>query len=260
MQPILHSKILGLGKPLLILHGLFGMGDNWITLGRRFAEKFHVHLIDLRNHGRSFHDEVMDYEAMVQDLWQYIQFYKLGQVSILGHSMGGKVAMLMAVTNPEWVANLIVADIAPKSYSNRHETIFQALQSVDFKTIRERKEVENILSSQIQNQGILQFLLKNVYHQEDHNLAFRFNLAVLYKNYALLNESLPTYSSYEGPTLFLKGENSDYLLPTDETLILAHFPNAKIVNIPRAGHWLHAENPEDFYSACLSFLEEQLAE
>ena len=114
MQPILHSKILGQGKPLLILHGLFGMGDNWITLGRRFAENFQVHLIDLRNHGRSFHDEVMDYEAMVQDLWQYIQFYKLGQVSILGHSMGGKVAMLMAVTYPEWVANLIVADIAPK--------------------------------------------------------------------------------------------------------------------------------------------------
>lgn len=254
MQHILHSKILGKGKPLIILHGLFGMGDNWITLGRKFADYFEVHLIDLRNHGRSFHDDVMDYETMCEDLINYCNQHHLNNIYILGHSMGGKVAMYFAVNHSFEVVKLIVADIAPKLYSNIHQMIFDALDSVDFMLIKTRDEVANILSKSISNQGIVQFLLKNVYHKTNNELAWRFNKDILKKNYNLLNETLNPYSTFEGETLFLKGENSDYILATDEPTIKAHFPLAKIEMIPNAGHWLHAENPNVFYEKCFDFL------
>ncbi len=250
MKPILHSKIVGNGNPLVILHGLFGMSDNWLTLGRKFSEHFEVHLVDLRNHGRSFHDDVMDYEGLVQDILQYLEYHNLNTIHILGHSLGGKVAMFFAVLHPEKVEKLIVADIAPKTYSNRHQTIFDAMDKVDFNLIKTREEVGKILSESIPNQGMVQFLLKNVYHKTSTELDWRFNKIVLQKNYELLNEPLPVYSTFEKETLFLKGENSDYILPKDESLITAHFPNAQIKTISNAGHWLHAENPDEFYQKC----------
>jgi len=254
MQNILHSKILGQGEPLLILHGFLGSGDNWISLGRKFSEFFEVHLIDLRNHGRSFHDEEMDYELMCEDVLNYCEHYHLEQISILGHSMGGKIAMYLAVHHPELIEKLIVADIAPRAYPNRHQIILKALEAVDFSKQKTRESIEQVFTEFIDNKAIRQFLLKNVYRIKPAVFAYRFNLSALVANYHLINESLPPFTQYDGDTLFLKGQHSDYILESDIPLIEAHFPIVQIKEIANAGHWLHAENTKEFYDRCMAFL------
>ena len=251
---ILHSKILGKGKPLLILHGFFGMGDNWKSLANKFADNFEVHLIDQRNHGRSFHTDDFSYELMVEDLENYIHHYQLKKVDLLGHSMGGKTAMLFATTFPEMVNKLIVADISPRYYSPHHQFILEALNAVDFSKITKRSEIARIFSDYIDEEGIKQFLLKNVYWIEKGKLAYRFNLESLTENVEEVGVALPSFTVFEGDTLFLKGANSGYISNEDIPLIEAHFPNAIIKTIKNAGHWLHAENPIDFYTEVMTFL------
>ncbi len=252
---LLHSIILGSGEPLLILHGFFGMGDNWKTLANKFSSDFQVHIIDHRNHGRSFHSEDFSYELMVEDLLYYISYYKLSKVNILGHSMGGKVGMLFAVEFSEKVNKLIVADIAPKYYPLHHQFIFKALHSVDFSVIKSRNEIDEILKNHISESRIRQFLLKNVYRKTKDSFAFRINLQSLTDNVEEVGEALPLFTQFEGETLFLRGENSDYILREDEVLIKDHFPNSYIETITRAGHWLHAENPNDFFNIIIRFLK-----
>lgn len=251
---ILHSTILGKGMPLLILHGYFGMSDNWKSLGNKFSENFQVHLIDQRNHGRSFHSDDFDYELLVEDLYQYIQYHNLQNIILLGHSMGGKVAMLFAVTFPQLINKLIVADISPRAYKPHHQQILEALNEVNFSIHNTRKKVEEVLKIYIKEQGIIQFLLKNVYWKEKGKLDYRFNLQSLTENNAVVGEALPSFTHFEGDTLFLKGENSNYITTKDEPLILAHFRNAQIVTVKNAGHWLHAENPTQFYNEVVRFL------
>jgi len=251
---LLHSKILGKGEPLIILHGYFGMGDNWKSLANKFSEFFEVHLIDQRNHGRSFHSDDFTYELMVEDLKNYISHYNLDKIYLLGHSMGGKTAMLFAVTYPELVKKLIVADIAPKYYPPHHQFILEALNAVDFTKINSRREVEEILKKYIDEEGIRQFLLKNVYWKDKGKLAYRFNLESLTENNQEVGEALSVFTTYQGPTLFLRGENSGYISEDDIPLIQAHFPNSKIVTIKNSGHWLHAENPKQFYDEVIHFL------
>ncbi len=251
---VLHSTILGKGQPLLILHGFLGMSDNWKTLGVKFAKKYQVHLIDQRNHGRSFHADEFDLELLVEDLHSYIKNHKLHNVNLLGHSMGGKVAMLFAVTHPNLVHKLIVADISPRAYKPHHQQILEALNAVNFQIQNTRKKVEEILKVYIKDTGILQFLLKNVYWKNKEELAYRFNLSSLTENYPEVGEALPSFTEFTGATLFLKGENSDYITENDEPLIKAHFENAKIVTVKNAGHWLHAENPTQFYNEVVRFL------
>ncbi len=252
---ILHSKILGNGKPLLILHGYFGMGDNWKSLANQFATDFEVHLIDQRNHGRSFHSDDFSYELMVADLEKYINHYQLEKINLIGHSMGGKTAMLFATSFPKMVEHLIIADISPRYYSPHHEFILDALNAVDFSEITKRRDVETILSNYIDETGVKQFLLKNVYWQEKDQLAYRFNLDSLTINNDEVGIALPSFNIFEGDTLFLKGANSGYIAKEDEPLIEAHFPNAKIQSIPNAGHWLHAENPKEFYKLVIDFIK-----
>lgn len=251
---VLHSTILGKGEPLLILHGYFGMSDNWKSLGNKFAEHFEVHLIDQRNHGRSFHTDEFDYELLVEDVHQYILQKELMNVYVLGHSMGGKVAMQFAVTYPELVNKLIVADISPKYYKPHHEYILAALNSVNFTLHDTRKKVEDVLRMYIKEAGIIQFLLKNVYWKSKGELAFRINLQSLTENNSEVGEALPSFTHFEGQTLFLSGENSDYITKEDIPLIAAHFANYQIVTVKKAGHWLHAENPTQFYNEVVSFL------
>jgi pimeloyl-ACP methyl ester carboxylesterase len=252
---ILHSTILGEGMPLLILHGYFGMGDNWRAVALKFAENFEVHIIDQRNHGRSFHSDNFDYELLVEDLRQYVEYHNLNNVSLLGHSMGGKVAMLFATTYPELVYKLIVADISPKFYKPHHQQILAALNEVNFFIQNTRKKVEEVLKIYIEEPGILQFLLKNVYWESKENLAYRFNLHSLTHNNNEVGEALPSFTHFNGPTLFLKGENSNYITKEDSHLIEAHFSNSKIITIKNAGHWLHAENPSQFYTEVVKFLQ-----
>jgi len=232
-----------------------GMGDNWKTLGKKFSEQgFQVHLIDQRNHGRSFHNDIFNYNVLVEDLKHYCDHYQLEDVVLLGHSMGGKTVMQFAVKYPEMVSKLIVADIAPKSYPLHHQDILKALSSLDFSVIDTRKKADEVLSHYIKNIGIRQFLLKNLHWKEKGQLALRINLPVLIKNIDEVGRSLPEDSIFNGGTLFLRGANSHYIEPMDEVLIKKHFPKAKIETISNAGHWLHAENPKDFYNEVISFV------
>jgi pimeloyl-ACP methyl ester carboxylesterase len=252
---LLHSTILGKGDPLIVLHGYFGMSDNWKALGNKFAKNFEVHLIDQRNHGRSFHSNEFDYELLVEDLLFYVENYKLKNINILGHSMGGKVAMLFAVTYPDLVSKLLVADIAPKYYQPHHEHILAALNAVNFSIQNTRQKVEEILNIYIQEPGIIQFMLKNVFWRTKDQLDFRFNLAALTIHNSEVGEALPSFTHFDKPTLFLKGENSNYITVEDIPLIEAHFSTTTIVTITNAGHWLHAENPTQFYNEVIRFLK-----
>ena len=253
---ILHSRIVGEGKPLLILHGYFGMGDNWKSHANKLGEDgFEVHLIDQRNHGRSFHSDAFDYEVMVADLYNYIQYHELGVVDLLGHSMGGKTAMLFATQHAELVNKLIVADISPKMYPPHHHDILEALNSVDFTIQNSRKLIDEKLANLIPQVGVRQFLLKSVYRKTKEKFAFRFNLKSLTENNNEVGEALPSFAVFEGDTLFLKGANSGYISVNEAPIIRAHFPNSKIVSIANSGHWLHAENPTDFYNEVVEFFK-----
>ncbi|GLB51043.1 alpha/beta hydrolase [Neptunitalea chrysea] len=254
----LYSKIIGEGQPLLILHGFLGMSDNWKTMAGGYAEAgFQVHIIDQRNHGRSFRDDEFNYDVLVADLYAYIQDYKLEKVMLLGHSMGGKTVMLFAVTYPEIVVKLLVADIAPKFYPPHHETILNSLSSLNFDVIKTRKQADEELSKYIFDWGTRQFLLKNLYWVEKERLGFRFNLEVLRTKGEEIGEALPSFTSYDGSVLFLRGDKSEYVMPTDENLIKTHFPEAVIETVSNSGHWLHAENPKEFYKKSVAFLSSE---
>ena len=253
---MLHSKIEGSGMPLLILHGFLGMSDNWKTIGLQFAlGGFQVHLIDLRNHGRSFHSDEFSYELMVQDIYEYCLSNNLEKINMIGHSMGGKTAMLFAVTYPEMVEKLIVADIGPKFYPQHHQTILEGLNEIDFSKKPSRSEVEEIMSHYITDFGTRQFLLKSLYWLEPGQLAFRFNVAVFNLKIDEIGKSLPDNAVLSKPTLFIRGGKSDYILNEDFENLKKHFPDSSIETIPDAGHWLHAENPKMFYEIANSFLK-----
>ena len=252
---ILHSQIIGEGVPLIILHGFLGSGDNWKSLGNRFVDEgFQVHLVDQRNHGRSFHDEGFSYQLMVEDLKKYCDLHKIKNAFFLGHSMGGKTAMLFAVTYPELVQKLIVADIGPKSYPHHHQNVLKALSILDFAELKTRSEVEEVLSEYIEEVGMRQFLMKNLYWVQKGVLGLRFNLPVLSEKINEVGKSLTEGSTYQGNTLILRGSKSDYIINVDDLLIKKHFPNSNIKTVSNAGHWLHAENPDEFFLYVTNFL------
>ena len=252
---IVHSKIIGEGAPLLILHGYFGMSDNWKSLGNKFGEDFQIHLIDQRNHGRSFHAGNFDYDLLVEDIVQYIKHHQLEKVIVLGHSMGGKVAMLFAVKYPTLVAKLIIVDIAPRYYQPHHTDILKALNSVDFLIHNTRKLVDQKIAELIPDIGVRSFLLKNVYWKEKGLLAYRFNLQSLTENNSEVGKALPSFTTFNGETLFLAGGNSGYITESEVPMIKAHFPKAIIKTIANVGHWLHAEKPKAFYELVICFLK-----
>ncbi|WP_179335615.1 alpha/beta fold hydrolase [Winogradskyella costae] len=251
----LHSNIIGEGKPFIILHGFLGMGDNWKTLAKQFSESnFEVHLVDQRNHGRSFHSEEFDYEVMAKDLKHYCEDKNLSDIILLGHSMGGKTAMLFAAKHPELVSKLMVADISPRYYPVHHDAILEGLSSLDFSEIKSRGEADTALSSYVRDTGTRMFLLKNLYWVEKGQLGLRMNLSVLKENVSEVGEALPIHATFQKDTLFLRGDRSEYIGEADEAIIQRHFPNSEIITISNAGHWLHAENPKDFYAAVMNFI------
>lgn len=254
---MLYSKIEGTGKPLLILHGFLGMSDNWKTLGTQFAALgFQVHLLDLRNHGRSFHSDVFNYEIMMEDVVAYCKFHHLTAISIIGHSMGGKIAMFLATNHPELVDKLVVADIGPKYYKPHHQDILAGLNAVDFSQKPDRNKVEDVLKKYIPDFGTRQFLMKSLYWKEPGQLAFRFNLASFHTNIEQIGTALPEENLFEKDSLFIRGGSSKYILDADFEEIKRHFPQATLETIPNAGHWLHAENPKLFFEIVQQFLNE----
>lgn len=255
----LNFKKAGKGEPLIILHGLFGSLDNWATVGKKFSEKFTVYLVDQRNHGHSFHNEVFDYESMSSDLGNLINSENLDKVNLIGHSMGGKTAMFYSVNNPEKVKNLIVVDISPKYYPVHHREIIDALLSLDLEKIVNRNEAEELLERKIADLPTRQFLLKNLHWRKSGHkdiLRWRFNLDTISRNIEKVGEALPENAIFNGNALFLKGGNSNYISQKDEEIIFHHFPNAEIKVIKGAGHWVHAEKPDEIIEAVLEFLSE----
>jgi pimeloyl-ACP methyl ester carboxylesterase len=251
---LLHYKSFGEGKPLLILHGFLGSLDNWQSIAKELAANYQVFILDVRNHGKSFHDNKHDYASMVADVHYFIDHLGLSKVTFIGHSMGGKIAMSFALKYPALVDVLIVVDISPKLYAPGHEDILHALLKVNPKDLKSRQEAVDIISTYIHDPSVVQFLLKNLDRLGDGSFGWKMNLPVLIDQYKEMLD-FPTKGLYDGPTLFLKGEKSDYILPSDEENIFTLFPNAKIVSIKDAGHWVHAENPVDFISETSDFLK-----
>ena len=252
---MLYSKIEGEGKPLVILHGFLGMSDNWKTLGTQFAELgFETHMLDLRNHGRSFHSEDFNYEVMANDVLEYCKDKNISSAVFLGHSMGGKVVMNLATNHPELVEKLIVADIGTRYYKPHHQEILEGLNAVDFSQQPSRNEVEDILKNYIPDFGTRQFLMKSLYWETPGQLAFRFNLKVFTAKVEEIGKALETHQKFDKPTLFIKGGLSRYILEEDFESIRNHFPMATFQTIPYVGHWLHAENPKAFFEIVSEFI------
>jgi esterase len=250
----LHFQRQGEGFPLVILHGLFGSLENWQMLSRQWAQNYQVLAVDLRNHGRSPHSDVFNYEVMVEDLRELLTAQRFDRVHLLGHSLGGKVVMNFALAHPQSVEKLIVADMAPKKYSPIQLPLLEAMLALDLSLYRERSELGEALKSSIPNATVRQFLLKNITRDETGAMIWKINLRGIHQNYRQLNEELPTGRTFNGPVRFIRGGRSDYITEADRELILRLFPQAEIETIAEAGHWVQAEAPEKFSRLVLDFL------
>lgn len=252
---ILQHKFFGENKPyLVILHGLFGEMDNWQSIAKILSDQFCVLTVDQRNHGKSPHFKVHNYEAMAADLDYLLDELNIEKCFLLGHSMGGKTAMRYACEHPERVQKLIVADIGPKHYPPHHQSILKTLHAVDFSVDKSRSAVADKMKSIINSEAIVQFLMKGIMRDAQKNLCWKFNLDVLTEEIENIGDALNPNFNYKGDTLFLAGENSDYIVKGDEILIKQIFPNNKIQVVKNAGHWMHAENPDDFVQFVREFL------
>lgn len=252
----LYHKIFGSGQTILILHGLFGMGDNWRSIARRLESDFQCILVDLRNHGRSPHDPEMTFRVMMQDVYELIQDLELENVILLGHSMGGKIAMELALTYPETVDRLIIVDIAPKVYPPHHSQVIRAIRALDPAACSTREDAERVLREYLSgDESTIQFLMKNLSRIPEGGFEWKANMDGIIIAYEHMMEDISFIHPYLGPTLFVRGENSGYVLDSDLPFIHQLFPEAQFVTIPQAGHWVHADNPEGFVRAILPFLQ-----
>ena len=250
----LHFNTFGEGDPLIIMHGVFGSSDNWQTLGKVFAQHFKVYLVDLRNHGNSPHSDKFDYDVMVADVIELMSDEHIEKTHVLGHSMGGKVAMHLATKHAFKVEKLIVIDIAPKYYSPHHKQIFEGFHSVKLATLSSRKDADDQLSKVIADLDVRQFILKNLTRTPDGHFEWKLNINAVEKASKKLGEGLEQSVSYNGPTLFIAGSKSRYIQPEDHQLIQLLFPNSILNTIEGVGHWVHAEEPQELGKMVLKFL------
>ena len=237
---------------MVILHGLFGFSDNWQTHAKKLAEYFRVILIDLRNHGRSEWSDEFSYAIMAEDVYEMAVELDLDDLILVGHSMGGKVAMYFAQKHEEMLEKLVVVDIGVKKYPMHHEHILKAIDSVQLENVTSRKEADEQLSKYIDSYGIRQFLLKNLYWKDKKTLAWRMNVKVLEREMDEILAAVPE-TEVMVPTLFIRGELSNYILKEDYPQLERYFPDCEIVTIKGAGHWVHAEAPEEFQETLLGF-------
>ncbi|MCB0480466.1 MAG: alpha/beta fold hydrolase [Flavobacteriales bacterium] len=249
----LNYKELGSGQPLLILHGLMGMLDNWQGPAKHYSKHFRTFIIDARNHGHSEHSDEFSYESMTSDLLEFVEDHHLEAVHLMGHSMGGKTAMKFSQNYPEYVSKLIVADISPRQYEVHHQMILAGLNAIDFEKVKSRGEVDEILKGYIPDQGTRQFLMKSMYWKSKNQLALRFNLSAIMKNIEIIGDGIHDRIC-EVESLFIRGAKSNYVREKDLAEIAIGFPNSTIATIEGAGHWLHAEKPKEYVEKTLSFL------
>lgn len=250
---LLNYKRLGQGQPLIILHGFLGSLDNWLTLGKRFAENYDVILVDQRNHGKSFHSDDWGYDEMTADLENLIEALELENPIILGHSMGGKTVMQYAAFYPQQIDKLIVADIGPKAYPVHHDQILAGLKAIPVDKIQSRQEADDMLAKYVREESTRVFLLKNLKRSAD-GFDWKMNLPVLADQIEEVGKALNYHLPIETETLFIRGGSSNYILDDEWEDIEEIFPNAELETIEQAGHWLHAENPDKFYELVTNFL------
>lgn len=247
----------GEGRPLVILHGLFGLSDNWAALAKLWAPHFTVYTLDLRNHGQSPHSNEWNYRVMADDVVEFFGTERLNDVILLGHSMGGKTAMRLALDYPMALSKLIVADIAPKRYDLQQHQVIAAIKAVNAGQAESRKDAEAILQQHTLDNGTIQFLLKNLFWRDQPDgskiLDWRFNARVIAEQIENISEATVSDDPCEVDTLFIRGARSQYITGEDESLIQQQFPNASILTIPDAGHWVHADQPQHVFTAVLEF-------
>jgi pimeloyl-ACP methyl ester carboxylesterase len=250
----LFYRELGQGEPLVILHGVFGSSDNWVTVSKLLSEDYKVYLVDARNHGQSPKSDQFDYDVMSEDLKEFLTAHSIQDSIIIGHSMGGKIAMKFASKYPEMLKKLIVADISPRFYKRHHDTILEGLKSIDLDQLSSRQQADEQLAKFVPEPGVRQFLLKNLYRNSENRFDWRINLGVIDRNIENIGEALSDTIRITIPTLFVKGSLSNYIGKQDEELIHKMFPNSKIETVEGAGHWVQAEKPQEFIEIIRRFL------
>lgn len=249
----LFFRELGQGRPMIILHGVFGSSDNWLTQAKLFSPHFRVFTIDQRNHGQSPHNEEFSYPVMVNDLLQFIDEHQLKDPIVIGHSMGGKVAMNFAVAHPEKLEKLIVVDIAPKPYNLEHYVIIEGLKAIPVQTITSRNEADAALAAYVPEPDVRQFLLKNLQRRPEGGFTWKINLPVIDKNLNKIGFDLEFAGKFEKPTLFIRGGKSKYVKDEDMTRIKEVFPQAELKTLD-TGHWVQAEKPQEFVDTVMKWL------
>lgn len=242
---ILHGTSIGSGAPVLLIHGLFGMSENLGGIARGLADAFTVHSVDLRNHGRSPRAQSMTLSEMAGDVAEYMARHEIDSASLLGHSLGGKVAMQLALNWPQKVKALVVADMAPVLYPGHHDDVFAGLMAVNTHEIASRAQAGAVLARYIQEDAVRLFLLKNLYRDDSGAFAWRINVPALDQCYEQMRQAV-SGTQFGGKALFLRGGDSDYVRDEHLPLIAALFPNYQLQEIAGAGHWLHAEKPAEF--------------
>lgn len=253
----LFYRKMGDGQPVIILHGIFGISDNWVSIGRRIAEQYEVFILDQRNHGQSPHSDTFNYFALADDLYEFIEDHQIINPILIGHSMGGKVAMNFALDNPARVEKLIVVDISLREYSARqeHMDIIHAMMSVNFDEINSREDVETIVSRSVKSERIRLFIMKNLYRIGQKRFAWRMNVPAIYENVENVFIGVESSYTYDKPALFIKGGASDYILESDFDAIRQRFPAAQFQTIEGASHWVHADKPDALCEVLSGFLE-----
>ena len=254
-------KSYGSGDPVIILHGLFGMSDNWQTVAKKLSAQYHCIVPDLRNHGRSPHASEMNFILMANDITELMQEIGIDRTSLIGHSMGGKVAMLFALQNPGQTEKLVVSDIAPRQYEPQHDSVIEAIEAINPARAISRSEVEDSFRRYLgEDQATIQFLMKNLHRSSEQGFEWKANMKDIILSYEKLTEAIPEMAPFEGPVLFLRGENSRYIQDSDLYRIRELFPKAILVTMKGAGHWIHADTPDAFSETVLAFFLNRSAE
>ncbi len=251
----LFFKTIGKGRPLIILHGLFGSSDNWLTIAKSLEDGYQVILVDQRNHGKSFHSDKFNYEVMAEDVYNLLQEENIHQPIVMGHSMGGKTAMNLVTKFDVSIDKLIVVDIGPKGYPIHHELILKGLNSIPIQSLTSRKEADEALSNYVKELGVRQFLLKNLSRNEDGGFKWKINLPAISSQISEVGAALPEGVTFEHPSLFINGANSNYIEEADKPMIKKIFTNCQFETIIGAGHWVHAEKPNAFLQSLNKFLD-----
>lgn len=252
-----HEAVPGQDKPVLVvLHGLYGQQGNWATHARTLAGDFTVYALDARNHGQSAHADSMRLDEMAQDVSDTLDALGLQRVHLLGHSMGGKIAMLLALQQPQRVLSLLVVDIAPVAYARGDVQVVQGLVALDLSAVRSRGDADRQLAQYVHSAAVRDFLLTNLVKEGDGSFHWRFNLPVLARSFGEIIGWPALQARYEGPVLFIKGANSDYILPEHQAAVLALFPRARLKTVQGAGHWVHSEKADTFRKLARDFLLE----